>query len=82
MFQTLLNAPVMHVDGTAAGIHGNNNNVVVCSNGVATMYFSRKNERHEGIKDTPVGTFGEILLHGHGACFYGCGSGHQECMVL
>lgn len=30
----------MHVDGTVARVNGNNNHVVVCSNGMATMYFA------------------------------------------
>lgn len=81
LFAALLDAPVMHVDGTAARVNGNNNNVVVCSNGTATMYFARKNKGHAGIKDTPVETFGGILIHDHEACFYSYGLDHQECMV-
>ena len=81
LFAALLDAPVMHVDGTAASVNGNNNNVVVCSNGAATMYFARENKGHAGIRDTPVETFGGILIHDHEACFYSYGSDHQECMV-
>ena len=81
LFKALLDAPVMHVDGTVARVNGNNNNVVVCSNGAATMYFARENKGHAGIKDTPVETFGGILIHDHEACFYNYGSDHQECMV-
>lgn len=81
LFTALLDAPVMHVDGTAARVNGNNNNVVVCSNGAATMYFAREKKGHAGIKDTPVETFGGILIHDHEACFYSYGSDHQECMV-
>ena len=81
LFMSLLDAPVMHVDGTVARVNGNNNNVVVCSNGTAAMYFARKNKGHAGIKDTPVETFGGILIHDHEACFYSYGSDHQECMV-
>lgn len=81
LFVTLLDAPVMHVDGTVARVNGNNNNVVVCSNGMATMYFARESKGHAGIKDTPVETFGGILIHDHEACFYSYGSDHQECMV-
>ena len=32
LFKALLDAPVMHVDGTVARVNGNNKNVVVCSN--------------------------------------------------
>lgn len=81
LFMALLDAPVMHVDGTVARVNGNNKNVVVCSNGKATMYFARENKGHAGIKDTPVETFGGILVHDHEACFYSYGSDHQECMV-
>lgn len=81
LFASLLDAPVMHVDGTVARVNGNNNSVVVCSNGRATMYFARENKGHAGIKDTPVETFGGILIHDHEACFYSYGSDHQECMV-
>lgn len=81
LFAALLDAPVMHVDGTVARVNGSNNHVVVCSNGRATMYFARENKGHAGIKDTPVETFGGILIHDHEACFYSYGSDHQECMV-
>lgn len=81
LFKALLDAPVMHVDGTAARVNGVNNNVVVCSNGAATMYFAREKKGHAGVKGTPVETFGGILIHDHEACFYGYGSDHQECMV-
>lgn len=81
LFAALLDAPVMHVDGTAARVNGNNNHVIVCSNGAATMYFAREHKGHAGIKDTPVETFGGILIHDHEACFFSYGSDHQECMV-
>lgn len=81
LFMALLDAPVMYVDGTVARVNGNNNNVVVCSNGTATMYFAGENKGHAGIKDTPVESFGGILIHDHEACFYSYGSYHQECMV-
>ena len=71
----------MHVDGTAARVNGSNNNVVVCSNGAATMYFAREHKGHAGLTDTPVETFGGILIHDHEACFYSYGSDHQECLV-
>ena len=66
---------------TAARVNGSNNNVVVCSNGAATMYFAREHKGHAGITDTPVETFGGILIHDHEACFYSYGSDHQECLV-
>lgn len=81
LFKTLLDAPVMHVDGTVARVNGSNDNVVVCSNGAVTMYFARENKGHAGVKGTPVEAFGGILIHDHEACFYGYGSDHQECMV-
>lgn len=81
LFRALLDAPVMHVDGTVARVNGSNNNVVVCSNGTATMYFARESKGHAGIKDTPVESFGGILIHDHEAGFYSYGSDHQECMV-
>jgi len=55
LFVTLLGAPVMHVDGTAARVNGNNN-VVVCCNGAATMHFAGGSKGNAGIKDTPVET--------------------------
>lgn len=81
LFKALLDTPVMHVDGTVARVNGSNKNVVVCSNGESTMYFARENKGHAGIKETPVETFGGILIHDHEACFYSYGSDHQECMV-
>ena len=81
LFKALLDAPVMHVDGTSARVNGSNCNVVVCSNGAATMYFAREHKGHAGISETPVETFGGILIHDHEACFYSYGTDHQECMV-
>lgn len=81
LFRSLLDAPVIHVDGTTARVNGKNHNVVVCSNGPATMYFVRESKGHKGIKGTPVETFGGILIHDHEAYFYSHGSNHQECMV-
>ena len=81
LFKGLLDAPVMHVDGTSARIDGCNHHVIVCSNGIATMYFAWENKGHAAIKGTPVETFGGILIHDHEACFYSYGYDHQECMV-
>ena len=82
LFRALLDAPVMHVDGTTARVDGSNKNVLVCSsNGMATMYFARQNKGHAGIPGTPIETFGGILVHDHEACFYSYGSDHQECLV-
>lgn len=68
LFKALLDAPVMHVDGTTARVNGQNNNVVVCSNGMATMYIARENKGHAGVKGTPVETFGGITLPGTDRC--------------
>lgn len=81
LFRSLLDAPVMHVDGTSARVNGGNKNVVVCSNGSATMYFARESKGHEGVKGTPVETFGGILVHDHEATFFHYGSDHQDCLV-
>jgi len=81
LFKALLDAPVMHADSTTARVNGCNNNVVVCTNGAAAMYFARESKGHEGVKGTPIETFGGILIHDHEACFYSYGSDHQECMV-
>ena len=81
MFKALLDAPVMHVDGTSARVNGSSHNVVVCSNGAATMYFAREHKGHAGISEIPVEIFGGILIHDHEACFYSYGTDHQECMV-
>lgn len=81
LFKALLDAPVMHVDGTVARVNGSNNHVIVCSNHGATMYFARESKGHAAVKGTPVETFGGILIHDHEACFYSYGSDHQECMV-
>ena len=81
LFKGLLDAPVMHVDGTVAKVNGSNHHVIVCSNGMATMYFARESKGHAGVKGTPVETFGGILIHDHEACFYSYGSDHQERMV-
>lgn len=81
LFKALLDAPVMHVDGTVARVNGSNKNVVVCSNAAATMYFAREHKGHAGVKETPIERFGGILIHDHEACFYSYGSDHQECLV-
>lgn len=81
LFKALLDAPVMHVDGTAARVNGSNRHVIVCSNGRATMYFARESKGHAAVRGTPVEVFGGILIHDHEATFYSYGSDHQECMV-
>lgn len=81
LFKTLLDCPVMHVDGTSARLNGENRHVFVCSNGAATMYFAKEKKGHAAVKGTPVETFGGILIHDHEACFYSYGSDHQECLV-
>ncbi len=69
LFKELLDAPGMHVDGTVAKVNGSNHHVIVCSNGMATMYFARESKGHAGVKGTPVETFGGILIHDHeGKC--------------
>lgn len=81
LFKALLDAPVMHVDGTVARVNGSNHHVIVCSNNTATMYFARESKGHAAVKGTPAEAFGGILVHDHEACFYSYGSDHQECMV-
>lgn len=81
LFRTLLDSLVMHVDGTAARVNGENRNVLVCSSGDATMYFAREKKGDEGIKGTPVEQYGGILVHDHESCFFHYGSGHQDCLV-
>ena len=81
LFQALLEAPVMHVDGTAARVNGSSRHVIVCSNGRATMYFARESKGHAAVRETPVEAFGGILIHDHEATFYSYGCDHQECMV-
>lgn len=81
LFKTLLDCPVMHVDGTNARVNGENKHVLVCSNGSATMYFASEKKGHAAVKGTPAETFGGILIHDHEACFYSYGSDHQECLV-
>lgn len=81
LFKALLDAPVMHVDGTSAKVNGINKNVVVCSNGAVTMSFARENKGHAGVKGTPAETFGGSLIHDHEACFFSYGSDHQYCLV-
>ena len=81
LFKALLDGPVMHVDGTSARINGRNHHVIVCSNGIATMYFARESKGHAAIRGTPVENFGGILIHDHEASFFSYGSDHQECMV-
>lgn len=81
LFKALLDAPVMHTDGTVVRVNGSNNHVIVCSNDAATMYFARESKGHAAVKGTPVESFGGILIHDHEACFYSYGSDHQECLV-
>ena len=81
LFTSLLDGPVMHVDGTVARVNGENRNVLVCSNGKATMYFAREKKGDEGVRGTPVEEYGGILVHDHESCFFHYGSGHQDCLV-
>ncbi len=82
LFKALLDAPVMHVDGTMARVNGDSRSVVVCSNGVATMYFARESKGHAGRKEMPVETFGGILIHDHEACFYSYGSNIRSAWCI
>lgn len=81
LFRSLLDAPVMHVDGTNVRVNGKNRQVFVCCNDEAAMYFARENKGHEGIKGTPAESYGGILVHDHDKTYYRYGSDHQECMV-
>ncbi len=81
LYKALLDGPVIHVDGTSARINGCSRHVIVCSNGIATMYFARESKGHAAVKGTPVENFCGILIHDHEACFYSYGCDHQECMV-
>lgn len=81
LFRELLLAPAMHADGTSVRVNGKNCQVFVCCNDGATMYFARKSKGHEGIKGTPVESYGGILIHDHDKTYYKYGSDHQECMV-
>ena len=81
LFQALLDAPVMHVDGTTVKINGKNAQVFVCCNDGAAMYFARESKGHKGIQGTPVETYGGILVHDHDTSYYRYGSDHQECLV-
>lgn len=80
LFRTLLNSPVMHVDGTVARVNGENRNVLVCSNGGATMYFAREKKEDEGIKGALAEQYGGILVDDHEACCFHYGAGHQDCL--
>lgn len=82
LFKALLDAPVVHVDGTVASVNGDSRSVVVCSNGVATLYFARESKGHAGRKETPVETFGGILIHDHEACFYSYGSNIRSAWCI
>lgn len=81
LFQLLLDAPAMHADGTNVRVDGKNHQVFVCCNDNAVMYFARKSKGHEGIKGTPVESYGGILIHDHDKTYYRYGADHQECLV-
>ncbi len=46
LFTALLDAPVMHVDGTCARASGENKNVLVCSNGSAGTAMTGRRQIH------------------------------------
>lgn len=81
IFKSLLDAPVIHADGTTVRVNGENKQVFVCCIDGKTMYFARESKGHEGVKGTPVETFGGIIVHDHDKTYYNYGSDHQECMV-
>lgn len=81
LFKALLDAPVMNADGTTVRVNGKNSQVFVCCNKDAAMYFARESKGHEGVKGTPVESYGGILVHDHDKTYYSYGSDHQECMV-
>lgn len=45
------------------------------------MYFARESKGHEGVRGTPVESYGGILIHDHDKTYYRYGSDYQECMV-
>lgn len=81
LFKALLDAPVMNADGTTVRINGKNSQVFVCCNQDTAMYFARESKGHEGVRGTPVESYGGILIHDHDKTYYRYGSDHQECMV-
>ena len=78
-FADLLLSPVMNTDFTTVRVNGKNMNVAVCATPAKAMYFAKEHKGHEGVKDTPVESYQNTLVHDHDQTYYNYGDGHQEC---
>ena len=82
LFETIMAAPVMHIDCTNARVNGQNAYVFVTAtpNG-EVLYSARHKKGHEGVKGTPAEDYNGIIVHDHEKTFYKYGSAHQECLA-
>lgn len=81
IYSMLLKAPSMHTDFTSGRVNGQNVQIILCANQDEMLYFLREHKGHEGIKNTPVAEYQQILIHDHDVTFYKYGSDHQECLA-
>lgn len=79
-FVDLLHSPVMNTDFTNARVNGKSAQVAVCTTPAVSLYFTKEQKGHKGIKGTPVEEHQGILAHDHDTTFYNYGSNHQECL--
>lgn len=80
IYDRLLLAPVMYSDATSGRVNGTGTQVIVCTNENEVLYFFREHKGFEGLKDTPVSEYKQILVHDHDKTYYHYGSDHQECL--
>ncbi|MCD8077484.1 MAG: transposase [Lachnospiraceae bacterium] len=81
IFRKLLASPVMHTDFTFDRVNGKNGTVIICLADGLVLYQGREKKGYEGIKNSPVELFQNILVSDHESVFLGCGSERQECLA-
>ena len=79
-YADILLSPVMNADFTTVKVNGLNKQVLVCATPLITLYFAKDHKGHEGVKDTPVEDFQQILVIDHDAAFRNYGATFQECL--
>lgn len=78
-FKRLATGHVLYTDMTGARRNGKLKNIVVCTNGMDTMYFFRDTKGDKAMEGTPAEIFTDVLVHDHDRTMYHYGGKHQEC---
>jgi len=81
LFDDLVKGKILQTDYTPVRVGGLNKQVLICANPTTISFYASHKKGHEGIKNTPVESALNILVHDHEATFFKYGKSHQCCMV-